>query len=182
MKRLILLVLVLPSLAALLLAQPAQDAPPRAELQELEATIQTELQSHGDRVLGAEVYRCSTRLEKVAACRVEFSVRVVSALGDTTVRTETLNFSLGALEPYSIALTKNHLELPCAGGEKCVFSTNTCSKTTKDGVVTGCGTASEKHVDTFSLPLDGDAAAASRLERTFRQAIILCHQPRSVVF
>jgi hypothetical protein len=182
MKRSFLLAVALPYFAALLLAQTAGEAQPRVSLDKLAATIQTELDAHGERVLGHDVYHWSTRLEKIADCRAELSVRVASNVGEITVRTETVNFSLGALEPYSIGLQKNWLELPCAGGQKCIFSTTTCSRTTKDGMVIDCTTASQKKVDAFALQLDGDVAASSRLERAFRQAIDICRQPIPVTF
>jgi predicted YcjX-like family ATPase len=182
MKHSFQLALVLHFLAALLLAQPAQDTPPRASLQELATTIRAELETHGDRVLGHDTYRWTTRLEKVSDCRAELTVRIVSNLGTSTVRTESINFSLGALEPNTIDLQKSWLDLPCAGKEKCVFSTATCSTRTKDGMVTDCATASQKRVDSFALQFDGDSVAASRLERAFHQAIELCREPQSVTF
>ncbi len=181
MTRLRLLAPVLLSFTALLLAQSAQESS-RPSIDNLTATIQAELDSHGDRVLGKGLYGWSTRLNKIEECRAELSVRVTNNTGEATVRTETVNFSLGAIEPYGIALQKNWLALPCAGKEKCIVSTSTCSTKTKDGIVINCATPSQKRVDAIELELDGDVAAATRLERAFRQAIDLCRTPKSVSF
>jgi hypothetical protein len=182
MKRSLLLAIALPFFAALLFAQTAREAQPRALLNELAATIQTELQSHGERVLGHETYRWSTRLEKMADCRAELSVRVTSNLGETVIRTESVSFSLGALHPHSIELQKNWLQLPCAGGANCIISTSTSSRKTKDGMVLDCTTASQKRVDSFALQLDGDADASLQLERAFRKAVDACRAPIAVTF
>jgi hypothetical protein len=182
MKRSFWLAFALPSLAAMLLAQPAWETSPRASIDEAASTIRVELERHGDRVLGHETYRWSTRLEKFADCRVEFSVRVTSNFGEPSVRVESVNFSLGALEPYGIAVQKKGLELPCAGKEKCIFSISTCSKKSKEGIVTDCATASQRREEYFALQFDGDAAAASRLERAFREAANHCREPQSVNF
>ena len=114
MTRLRLLALVLLSLTALLLAQPAQESS-RPSIDSLAVAIQAEFQSHGDRVLGKGLYGWSTRLNKIEECRAEFSVQVTSNTGELTVRTETVSFSLGAIEPYNVALQKIWLALPCAG-------------------------------------------------------------------
>jgi hypothetical protein len=182
MKRFLLTAVVTCFLTAVVPAQSAPDANRSASPQDVVATIQSELEIHGERMLGQETYRWSTRLEKYDACRVEFSVRVVSNFGDATVRTETVKFSLGAIDPYGIAPKKSRLELPCSNGERCVFSTSTCSKKTKNGITTDCATAIQQRVDTFSLQLDRDDAAASRLELAFRKAANLCREPKSVAF
>ncbi len=181
MTRLRLLALVLLSFTALMRAQSAQESS-RPSMANLTATIQAELESHGDRVLGKGLYGWSTRLNKIEECRAELSVRVTSNTGEATVRTETVNFSLAAIEPNGIELQKNWLALPCAGKEKCIFSTSTCSTKTKDGIVIDCATPSQKRVDALELEFDGDVAAASRLERAFRQAIDLCRTPKPVTF
>ena len=59
-------------------------------------------------------------------CRAEFSVRVISNFGDASTRIETVQFSLGALDRYSIGLEKSYLLLPCYDKENCVYSTSTC--------------------------------------------------------
>lgn len=182
MTRKTLLALLLPSLAILLLAHPAREANPRASMQELETAIHTELEHHGERVMGSEMYYWSTRLERIEDCRAEFSVRLTSKFHSDTVRTEAVNFSLGAIEPYGIDLQKHWLELPCAHGEKCIFSTSRCTATSKEGMVTDCTTPSQKRVDSFTLQLDEDAAAGARLERAFRKAILLCREPAPVTF
>jgi hypothetical protein len=182
MMRSVLTAFSLPFLAALLLAQPTPQTKSPASLDELAQRIHAELEVHGERMLGKETYRWSTRLEKITNCRAQLSVRVANNFGDQTVRTETVNFSLGALEPFDIALQKSWLELPCADRQQCIFSTSTCTRTNKNAMVTDCTTASQKRVDSFALEFDGDVAAASRLERDFRQAIDLCRQPKLVTF
>jgi len=182
MYRNLLLVFVLLCLSALALAQPSFEAISRPSLERLTATIQAELQSHGERVLGHGAYRWSTRLGKIENCHAEFTVRVDNNVGEASIRTETVEFSMGALEPYAMDLQKGWLELPCANKEKCIFSTSTCASKSKDGIVIDCGTASHKRVDSFRLEYDGDAASASRLQRAFRQAIDLCREPKAVIF
>jgi hypothetical protein len=182
MKRSFLLVFILPAFATLLLAQSAQEESSHAELQAISTAIHSEIEAHGERVLGNETYRWSTRLEKMANCRVELSVRVTSNFAEETVRTENVNFSLGAIEPYSIEIQKNWLQLPCAASEKCILSTSTCTKKTKEGIVIDCTTSTQARTGAFSLQLDGDAPAAQRLERAFRQAVNLCRAPASVTF
>jgi hypothetical protein len=182
MNRLLLLALVLLSLTVLLLARPAQEAGSRNSIENLASAIQTELDNHGDRVLGNGLYGWSTRLNRIEECRAELSVRVTDNTAEASVRTETVNFSLGAIEPYNIEMRKNFLTLPCSGKEKCIFSTSTCSTKTKDGIVTDCATSSQKRVDSLILEFDGDAAAAVRLERAFRGAVDLCRTPKSVAF
>jgi hypothetical protein len=169
-------------LAAVLSAQPAQESGSRAGLQDLAEKIEMELQSHGERALGNESLHWSTHLAKLEDCRAEFSVRLTNNVGEPTVRAESVNFSLGALDPYGIAPKKNWLELPCEGVEKCVFSTSTCSRTTKEGITIDCATASQRRVGSFLLQLDGDAAATSRLEEVFREAISLCRERQVVAF
>ncbi len=166
---------------ALLLAQPAEEAASRPSLENLAAAIQSELASHGDRVLGNGLYGWSTRLSKIEGCRAELSVRVTSNTGDPSVRTETVNFSLGAIEPSAVALQKNRLDLFCANRKNCIASTSTCSTTSK-GIVIDCGTQGQKRSETFSLEFDGDVAAAARLERAVLQAVELCRVPASVTF
>jgi hypothetical protein len=182
MKRLFLPTITLMCLTPLLLGQPAPAANTSSQLQEFATTIQTELENHGERILGRETYRWSTRLQKVEDCRAELSVRVTSNYGDATVRTELVRFSLGALEPYGIELKKSWLVLPCAGKESCISSNSTCSTKTKEGIVSDCSTASQKRVETLDLQLDGDPAAAARLEQAFRDAVKLCRAPAPVAF
>jgi hypothetical protein len=182
MKQLFLLTLMLVFLAGLLSAQPAQESNPRASMQELSAAIQTELENHGDRVLGTDIYRWSTRLRRITDCRAEFSIRVTDRLGSTTVHNDDVHFSLGAIEPTNIDRQKNWLALSCAGRQKCFLFNSTCSKKTKDGIVIDCATASQKREDSLSLNLDGDAAAALRLERAFHEAVDLCRTPKTVIF
>lgn len=165
-----------------LVAQPADVAQRRARIDELTTTIQNELETHGERVLGHETYRWSTRLERASNCRVELSVRITSHLGETTVLTESVRFSLVTIAPYGVGLQKKWLKLSCADKEKCIYSTTTCTKKTKEGIVVNCTTANQKNVDSFELQLDDNAKASLRLERTFRQAVDLCHQPLAVDF
>jgi hypothetical protein len=181
MKRSYWLALGLPFLTALLLAQPGEKASSRSFAQ-LASAIQTELESHGDRVLGQDAYHWSTRLERMEDCRAEFSVRVISKFGEASTRTETVQFSLGAIDPYGIDLQKSYLVLPCTGQENCVHSTSTCSTKNKNGIVTDCTSASPKRLPSFPLEFDGDAASASRLEKAVRQAVEGCRVPKAVTF
>jgi hypothetical protein len=179
MKRTLLLISLLPVLASLLFAQAGAGG---SRVDQLQSTIKAELESHGDRVVGKEAMRWKTRVENFSGCRAQITVQVNSNWGESTVRTESVNLLLGALEPHSVELQKSWLELLCAGQEKCVFSTSTCSQKTKAGMITDCATASQKRAASFSLQLDGDAAASTRLQQAFREAINLCRQPKVVSF
>jgi hypothetical protein len=181
MSRSCWIALVMPCFAALLLAQAAQ-AQARPPIEELESQIRAELESHGERVLGKEAYHWSTRLETISECRAEFTVRVVNNVGEPVTRTDRVRFSLGALEPYEIEQQNNWLVLGCAGHEKCISSVSTCTKKTREGIVVDCTSAGEKREDSFTLQLDGDEGASSRLERAFRQAAKSCHEPAAVTF
>jgi hypothetical protein len=44
------------------------------------SAIESELEGHGERVMGKEMIHWSTRLEKVEDCRAEFTVRTILAL------------------------------------------------------------------------------------------------------
>lgn len=182
MKQSVLVAAVLISSVVSLVAQPAGVAQRRARIDELTTTIQNELETHGERVLGHETYRWSTRLERASNCRIELSVRITSNMGETTIQTESVRFSLVTIAPLGVGLQKKWLQLSCAGKEKCIFSTTTCTKKTKEGIVVNCTTADQKSVDSFALQLDDDKKASLRLERTFRQAVELCHQPQPVDF
>ena len=177
-----ILIAVLLSVTGLGVAQPVEEAVNRASVKTVAAAIENELQGHGDRVMGKDVLHWSTRLEKVEDCRAEFTVRTTSNLADSTVRVESVSFSLGALDPYGIGIQKHWLQLPCAEQGQCIFSTSTCRQTSADGIVTDCGTASQKRVDNFALQFDGDADSARRLEAAFRQAVESCRQPTLVTF
>lgn len=175
MNRSFWIAVALPCAAALLLAQPARE-PDRPALRELESNIQSELESHGDRVMGHDAYRWSTRLETISGCRVELRVRATNSIGEKIVHEDSIRFSLGALERFEIGSQKNWLALPCVGHEKCISTVSICTKTTKDGIVVDCSSKSEKREESFSLQFDGDAGAASRLDRDFRRAVELCHE------
>jgi hypothetical protein len=182
MKRPLLIAAVLMFLAGLSLARPVEQATPGDSLKAVAATIRTELEGHGERILGKEIYHWSTRLEKIEDCRAEFSVRLTRNAADSTVDLEIVNFSLGALDPDGIGMQKHYLQLPCASGELCVFSTSTCSRRSPDGIIIDCTTASQKRVDAFALQFDGDADSAQRLQEAFRQAAAACRQPSRVTF
>ena len=77
---------------------------------------------------------------------------------------------------------KHWLQLPCADGQSCVFSTSTCTRRSKDGIVIDCTTPSQKRVDAFSLQLDGDAESAQRLQQALREAVSACREPSRVTF
>jgi hypothetical protein len=175
-----ILTVVLLSFTGLCLAQPVGDAP-HASVKTV-AAIESELEGHGERVMGNEVLHWSTRLEKVENCRAQFTVRATSNLADPTVRVESVSFSLGALDPSGIELQKHWLQLPCSDRSQCIFSTTTCSQKSANGIVTDCGTASQKRVDSFALQFDGDAESAQRLQTALREAIESCRQPSRVTF
>lgn len=175
MNRFRWIAVALPLFATLLLAQPAPE-PDRPGLRELEYSIQAELQNHGERVMGKEMLRWSTRLERISNCRAEFTVRVTSNYGEPTVHSEKVSFSLGAIGRFEIAEDKNWLQLPCAGNEKCVSSFSACSKRTKEGIVVDCSASSQKRQEVFTLQFDGDAAASARLKQYFSRAIEVCHE------
>jgi len=177
-----ILIAVLLSCTGLCLAQPVEEAANRASVKTVASAIESELEGHGERIMGKDTLHWSTRLEKVEDCRAEFTVRTTTNLADSTVRVESVSFSLGALDPYGIEMQKHWLQLPCADGSPCIFSTSTCSQKSADGVVTDCGTANQKRVDTFALQYDGDADSAQRLEAAFRQAIESRRQPDRVTF
>lgn len=182
MIRVPVLPIVMFFLSTLLFAQATQEASSPPSMNSLAAAIQSEFVSHGDRVLGNGIYGWSTRLNKIEECRAEFSVRVTNNFRGEILRTETVNFSLGAIEPYGIELKKNWLDLPCAHNDKCIFSTTICSSKSADGIVVDCSTAGQKRVDSIDLEFDGDLAAAARLEQAFRQAVDLCRTPKPVTF
>ena len=182
MKRLLLIAAVLLSLTGLSMAQPVEEGTSNASLVTVAGTIQAELEGHGERVLGKEIYRWSTRLEKMEDCRAEFSVRLTDNLAASTVHVETVSLSLGALNPYGIEFQKHWLQLPCAERENCVFSTTTCTQKSANGIVTDCTTPSQKQANAFALEFDGDAGSAQRLLQAFRQAALTCRQPARVTF
>jgi hypothetical protein len=181
MSRSFWIAFALPCATALLLAQPLRE-PDRPAMRELESNIQSELESHGDRVMGHEGYRWSTRLETISGCRAELRVRATNSVGERTVHEDSIRFSLGAIERLEIGPEKNWLSLPCVGHEKCISTVSTCTKTTKDGIVVDCSSNGERREERFSLEFDGDAGAASRLDRDFRQAVKLCHEAAPVEF
>lgn len=182
MKRLLPIAVVLLFLAGLSVAQPVEEATSRASLKTVEMAIQTELEGHGERILGKELYHWSTRLEKIENCRAEISVRLANNLAEPTVHVESVSFSLGALEPYGIEMQKHYLQLPCAEQQKCIFSTSTCSRKTASGIVIDCTTPSQSRIHAFALQFDGDAGSAQRLQQAFRQAVESCRQPSLVTF
>jgi len=182
MKRSLIISIVLISLAGLSLAQTPEESSSRASLKTVADSIQTELESHGERIMGKDIYHWSTRLVNVEGCRAEFSVRLTNNLNDPTVHIESVKFSLGALDPYGIEMQKHWLQLPCAESDPCIVSTVTCSQTSADGIVTDCTTASQKRIDAFSVQFDGDPASAQRLLLAFRRAAETCRQPSLVTF
>lgn len=178
-----LLALIPLALTALLFAQPDQKTSSRPAIENLATSIQHELDSHGDRVLGHGLYSWSTRLNKIDDCRAELSVQVTNNNAeDTSISTETVSFSLGAIESYKVELLPNRLELPCAHEGMCISSTSTCSAKTKSGIVIDCASPAQKQTPSFTLEFDGDVDAASQLKSAFREAIDLCHAPAPVTF
>jgi hypothetical protein len=183
MKNPLWVTVVLLSLTGLSIANPAPDAATAPAPTTVAMAIRTELETHGERVLGKETYRWSTRLESIEDCRAHFSVRVTSNLDEAIVHVESVTFSLGALDQYGIEMQQNHwLQLPCVSGQSCVISTSTCTRKSKDGIVIDCSTPSQKQASSFSLQLDGNAESAERLQRVLRQAVDACRQPTRVTF
>jgi hypothetical protein len=163
-------------------ARAAQETAPKPDLHEYESNIRVGLEGHGERVLGPAAYHWSTRLEKIANCRAELKVTVTSNMGDPTVRTDRVSFSLGALDSRKLDVQKNWLVLPCAAREKCISTISSCTTTTKDGFVIDCTSMSQTRDDAYSLQLDGDAAASTRLKEAFHEAIDICRTPTGVTF
>jgi hypothetical protein len=183
MKRLFCCASALLALAGLSLASPVKNTAHAPSLPAAEASIRTELERHGDRILGKELYHWSTRLEKIEDCRAEFSVRIANHLRQSTVAIQSVNFSLGALDGYGIEMQQNHwLQLPCLHRESCVSSIATCTQTSEEGIITDCSTPSQGRAEAFSLQLDGDPEAAQRLQEALRQVVDACQQPRTVAF
>lgn len=183
MKPLLSIAAVLALFSGLCLATPAEEGTNHPVLVAAAESIRSELVVHGERVLGKDVYHWSTRLERIDGCRAEFSVRLANNIGGATVNVESVNFALNALEPYAIDMDQNHgLKLPCHGRERCIFSTTTCTRTSKDGIVIDCTTPSQKRADVFSLQMDGDSQSAQRLQQALREAVDACSQPGRVTF
>ena len=155
---------------------------PIGEINDLTSVIQSELEAHGKRVLGDDRYSWTTRLEQIVDCRAEFTVRVVDNASEPVVHTNAVTFSLGAINPFDIGPQKSWLELPCLNHETCVATFATCRKTSREGLVTDCATASQPRTPSFSLQLDGDRAAAARLERALQRAVELCRAPAEAGF
>jgi len=182
-KALLCIAVVLALLSGLSLASPVEGTAHQPLLITAAASIRTELEVHGERVLGKDLYHWSTRLERIEDCRAEFSVRLANNMGAATLSIESVNFSLGALNPYGIEIQQKHgLKVPCRGGESCVFSTSTCTRASKDGTVIDCTTPNQKRVDFFSIQLDSDEESAQRLQLALREAVSACRQPSSVTF
>lgn len=182
MKHSLPIAIVLISLSGLSLARSAEETPSRASIKMAAAAIETELEGHGERVMGKELYHWNTRLEKIEDCRAELSIHLTTITANSTIHVETVNFSLGALDPYDIQIQEHYLQLPCAAGEPCIFSTSTCSRKSPDGIVIDCTTANQKRVDVFAVQFDGDADSGQRLQLAFRQAAEACRQPTQVTF
>jgi hypothetical protein len=182
MNRALMVATVLISLSGLSLAQSLEETSARASLKTVVESIQTELEGHGERIMGKDLYHWTTRLEKFEGCRADFTVRIANNMADPIVHVESIHLSLGAIDPYGIEIEQKHwLQLPCAGGDPCIASSTTCSQK-RDGIVTDCTMASQKQYAAFALQLDGDAASAQRLQQAFLQAAEACRQPSRVTF
>src|SRR6266480_4534020 len=132
MKRLLCTGVLMLFLSSFSPASPMEEAV-SSSLTTVTASIRTELEAHGERVMGKDLYHWSTRLERIEGCRAEFSVRLTNRLADATMHIESVNFSLGALDPYGIEMQQKHwLQLPCMGGQSCVISTSTCTQMSKE--------------------------------------------------
>lgn len=183
MRRLIHLAIVLSTLSAGLLAQPVEQSAKDAALVSVASTIQVELESHGDRVHGKELYHWSTRLEKAEGCHIEFSERLTDNYAEPTVRVKDVSFSLGALDPKAVAMQNHFLQLACDDdNQDCIFSTSTCTHTSAQGIVTDCSSPNQSYADGFALQVDGDEASSERLEQAFRKAVLACQQPTRVSY
>jgi hypothetical protein len=178
MKRLVLLATVLLSLVGFSVAQTVDEVAARTYLVTVAGIIQTELENHGELVMGDDSYHSRTRLEKMDNCRAELSIRRAYKISASTVRIETTSLSLGALDPYGIKMQKHWLQLPCTDKEDCILS-SFCSQNSADGTVTDCTTRDRKRVSAFSMEFDGNADSAQRLEQAFRQAAFTCRHPAS---
>jgi hypothetical protein len=152
-----------------------------ATLRNASVAIQTELESHGSRVMGNDAYSWQTRLENLDGCRVEFSVRTVNNVVDPTVSVETVSFSLGAVDPYSIAFQKHWLQLSCMN-EDCIYSTTKCMRRSADGTTIDCSTPNQKWARGFALEMDGNEASALRMQKALYLAVQSCRRPTQVSF
>jgi hypothetical protein len=152
-----------------------------ATLRNASLAIESELETHGGRMMGKDAYSWSTRLEKLDGCRMELSVRTVNHVTDPAVSIETVSFSLGALDPYSMDIQKHWLQISCMS-EDCIYSTTKCSRRSPDGVVADCTTPNQKWAHGFALEMDGDPASAQRLAQDFQEAVLDCRRPTQVSF
>ncbi len=173
-------VMLLPCMAVLL-GVAGQEAP-RARLGQLETAMAAELEAHGQRTMGQEGMRWSSRLESFYDCRAQFTIHTTTHVIDTVDKLETLRVALSALEPAVMQSDQHALQMPCRGQFQCVTVATRCTKTTKDGVVVDCTSLAERRQDALVVQYDGDPAAAQRMIRLMSQAVDVCRQPVSVEF
>ena len=164
------------------MAQPVEEAANRASVKTVAAAIENELQGHGERVMGKELIHWTTRLEKVEDCRAEFTVRTANNLGDSTVRRGERQLLAGRAGPVRDRIRSTGCNCPAPNRTSASSRPRPAARNRPDGVVTDCGTASQKRADSFALQFDGDAESAQRLEAAFREAVESCRQPSLVTF
>jgi hypothetical protein len=170
------------SVLCLVGAAGGQSANRQDELRALETSIRSRLEQHGERVLGKDAYRWSTRLDSLEGCRVTLVETVTNNVGEQVVRHNEVSVPLGKIGETSIEPEKVRLVLSCSAHDPCVFTHSTCTKTTKQGITVDCSSPGEKRQEALRLQLDGSEAAALELERDFRRAVELCHAPLTTTF
>jgi hypothetical protein len=152
-----------------------------ATLRNASVAIRTELATHGSRVMGKDAYSWQTRLERLEGCRVEFSIRTVNNVVNPTVSVETVSFSLGAVDPYSISFEKHWLQLSCMSDD-CIYSTTQRMHPSADGSMGDSMTPTQTRARGFALEMDGDADSAQRLKAAIQEAVLDCRRPTQVSF
>ncbi|MDR3764924.1 MAG: hypothetical protein P4M01_12605 [Acidobacteriota bacterium] len=147
------------------------------EIHELETNIQSRLEQHGDRVMGQNTLRWSTRLDSLDRCRAVMTVREETAMGDRTVREERVNISLGRISWINMDQSKKWITVPCQSADRCITTQATCTKTTREGVTVDCSTPGARQNAEFRLQWDGSETAGRLLERDLQRAVALCRAP-----
>ena len=164
-------------LTAACLGPGAAAQSPSDEVRDLESSIQSKLEKHGERVLGQNAYHWTTRLDSLDQCRAVMTVREVTSLGERTVREEQVNISLGRITWVAMDENKKWINVPCQSWDRCVSVRATCTKTTKDGITVDCSSPGVKQDAAFRLQWDGSEEAGRQMERDLRRAVELCRTP-----
>jgi hypothetical protein len=152
------------------------------ELRALEASIRGQLEQHGERVMGKDAYRWSTRLDTLSACRATLVETVTINVDELITRRNEVTVPLGKIGQSRIEPDNNWLVLICLEHERCIFIDSTCTKTTKQGFTVDCSSPGGARQEELHLQLDRSASAAKQLERDFRRAIELCQAPALAVY